>query len=147
MSSKRGREDVGPGTRLTSGPGEWVMVAGTSWWYRWSDKDCFPGGHSWYISVIMPSSYDPMETFVCYILEGPKLRCSCQSTFSVHALPGKTITKLQILLKRKLLGCSGLQRMLIYLAGTRKEEELICIKCQLHTLISSNPTITLQGSY
>lgn len=49
MFSKRGRVEVGPGTKLTSGPGEWVMVAGTSWWYRWRDKDCFPGGHSWYI--------------------------------------------------------------------------------------------------
>lgn len=65
--------------------------------------------------------------------------------FPVHPLPGKTITKIQILLKRKLLGCSCLCRMLVSLAGKRTKGEVIGIKCQLHTLISRNPTITLQG--
>lgn len=42
--------DVGASARLISGPGEWVMVSETSWWwFRWRDKDRFPGEHAWYI--------------------------------------------------------------------------------------------------
>lgn len=135
-SSGRARAEVGAGARLVG-----VQVSGRCWLGPLGDG---ADGETGTIccSIRMHRGGGPGETAAWYILEAQAAVFLPAPGFLFVPFQEQNNNKGTHPSERKLLGCSCLCRRSVSLAGRKGEEGLLCIKCQLHTLIS----ITLQGS-